>query len=145
MLFKIMAVKFLLLACLKVFTCWKRKKIWLKAKICMGQKFKNGWDKYQHLLFWSRMQCSIVDVLRRCAKSEYCWSNALIVKLSKQLLICSGGTSRGRGCVLTFVFYSQWSSLPSPLIGFKIIQNHADWKKHRVIREEWCSFSFTVS
>lgn len=100
----------------------------------MGQKFKNVWEKCQCPPFWSRMQCSIVDVLRRCVKSEHCWSNALIVKLSKQLLNCSGGTSQGRGCVLTLVFYSQSSSLPSSLIGFQIIRNHEDWKKHKFIR-----------
>lgn len=55
--------------------------------------------------------------------------------MSKQLVICSVGTSQSRGCILTFVFYSQWSSLPSSLICFRIIQGFADWKKHLILHK----------
>lgn len=52
-----------------------------------------------------------------------------------QLVICSVGTSWGRGYILTFLFYSQWPSLPSPLICLKMIEDFSGWKKHPALHK----------
>jgi len=101
-----MAEKFLL------FTDWKF--ISCKKKAENIPKIKNIRGKIQELLrkmptpsflTWDAVLCN--KCTERSVKPEQYYSDAFIVKVSKQLVICNVGTSQGRGCILTFVFYNQ--------------------------------------
>lgn len=87
-----------------------------RSSLAQGAVFQSGWTE-------------------RAVKPEQHYSDSFVVKVLKQPLICSVGASQGRACILTSVFDSQWSSLPSPLICCRSLQGCAGWEKHLALHE----------